>query len=70
MGSNMSRSLLARRCSFLPCGNRSGEAARIARHCPTIALKKIDNYSFSNVNKKAGKVVNTGTKPFTSHRSY
>jgi hypothetical protein len=27
----------------------------------TIALKKIDNHSFSNVNKKAGKVVNTGT---------
>lgn len=27
----------------------------------TIALKKIDNYSFSNVNKKAGKVINTGT---------
>jgi hypothetical protein len=27
----------------------------------TIALKKIDNYSFSNVNKRAGKVVNAGT---------
>jgi hypothetical protein len=27
----------------------------------TIALKKIDNYSFENVNKRGGKVVSTGT---------
>ena len=32
-----------------------------APNIDTIALKKIDNYSFSNVNKKAGKVINTGT---------